>query len=125
MIRCASLAYIKQGKVLLVRVRDNTVWYFPGGKISPGENPKETLIRELEEELGLTVPASELTFLTTVTGPNHDGSDSVHLSIFTISFLPPVTPCAEISELGWFSLSDTELMAPAVVKTLKVVNNGL
>jgi 8-oxo-dGTP diphosphatase len=48
---------VKDGKILVCqRTRHQTMplkWEFPGGKIEEGEQPRDALRRELEEELGI------------------------------------------------------------------------
>jgi mutator protein MutT len=45
--------------VLIAKRRPDAVlanyWELPGGKIEPGESPQQCLVREYEEELGITV----------------------------------------------------------------------
>lgn len=52
-----------QGRVLLTRRPDHVhqggLWEFPGGKLEPGESVEGGLIRELREELGIRLEASE------------------------------------------------------------------
>jgi 8-oxo-dGTP diphosphatase len=58
MKRVVAALIVKEGKVLVCqRTRHQTMplkWEFPGGKIEEGEQPRDALRRELDEELGIT-----------------------------------------------------------------------
>lgn len=56
----AACALIDADKrVLIARRPDGKpmsgLWEFPGGKVEPGETPEDTVIRELAEELAVTI----------------------------------------------------------------------
>ena len=56
------------GRVLLARRPEGRsmagLWEFPGGKVEEGERPEEALIREMSEELGITIAEACLAPLT-------------------------------------------------------------
>src|SRR4030088_1652405 len=58
MKRVVAALIVKDAKVLVCqRTRHQTMplkWEFPGGKIEEGEQPRDALRRELDEELGIT-----------------------------------------------------------------------
>ncbi len=58
MKRVVAALIVKDGKVLVCqRTRHQTMplkWEFPGGKIEEGEQPRDALRRELDEELGIS-----------------------------------------------------------------------
>jgi len=57
MKRVVAAVILQDGKILVCqRTRHQTMpmkWEFPGGKIEEGEQPRDALRRELEEELGI------------------------------------------------------------------------
>ena len=65
-VACALID--SDGRVLIAQRPEGKVmaglWEFPGGKVEAGERPEETLIRELNEELGIVVKEECLAPLT-------------------------------------------------------------
>lgn len=59
----------EQGRILLVKRRDNTLWALPGGGHDIGESIEQTAVREVKEETGLDVDIISLTGI--YTNPAH------------------------------------------------------
>ncbi|KCZ45396.1 8-oxo-dGTP diphosphatase MutT [Hyphomonas sp. CY54-11-8] len=64
----AAALYNDKGEILLAQRPEGKqlagLWEFPGGKVEPGETPEAALVRELHEELSITVKESKLQPLT-------------------------------------------------------------
>lgn len=82
-------------------------WEFPGGKVDPGETPKQALQREFFEEMGVDVQVGEQ---VAVAGFSHRDSQ-VRLEAYEV-FIPDDTTVVltEHTQLARATLDDIEKM---------------
>lgn len=52
----AGLVTDEHGNVLIVKPSHKDGWIFPGGYVEVGESPSAAFVREMQAELGVTVP---------------------------------------------------------------------
>ncbi len=91
------------GRVLITRRPDGKdmagLWEFPGGKIDAGETPEAAIVRELNEELGITVGARCLSPLSFV---SHDYGDfHLLLMLYLLRRWDGIPQALEGQELKW------------------------
>jgi ADP-ribose pyrophosphatase YjhB (NUDIX family) len=53
----------RKNKFLLLKKTDDGKWGLPGGHLTTGETPKQGLVREIKEELGINIKSKNYHFL--------------------------------------------------------------
>ena len=115
------------GRVLLSRRKAGGhlagAWEFPGGKVEAGEDPRDALVRELREELGIEVTVGDIIECTF----HHyaDANKSVLLLFFAASRKEgsPEPRALDVAEIRWArrsELRDEEFPAADVAVLAKV-----
>ncbi|WP_213813965.1 NUDIX domain-containing protein [Glaciihabitans sp. dw_435] len=98
----AALIVDGTGQLLLVRKRGTGMFMQAGGKIEPQETPLAALVRELGEELGLTLDGNTFEYLGRfdTQAANEHGHDLI-AEVFAVETDQVPVAAAEIDELRW------------------------
>ena len=98
-----------QGEALIVKAHYKPHWTFPGGIIDEDESPAEAAIREVAEEVGLTIDPMTLRFAWVA----HRTSEVINSYQFVFYGALPagaeasiVLQASEIDEHAWVSKAD-------------------
>lgn len=118
-----------QGRVLLCRLTYKQEWDLPGGVVEVGESPADGLVRELEEELGLTVQVRDL--LTVNWLPAWRGWDDACIFLFDLGVVDAsyvddmVLQPTEIVSVHWCDVETVHDKATAAaIELLDAVAGG-
>ncbi len=97
---------VKGRKLLMSRSKGKSYFISPGGKIHLGETPEEALIRELHEEIGITVAIKDLKKFGTFFSIAVEQMDTKHLRMdvfFVNNWRGEIQPSNEIEEIKWIN----------------------
>lgn len=104
----AAVIHNPQGQILIAQrplhKHQGGLWEFAGGKIDDGETAAQALVRELQEELGIT--ATQYRPLLTV--EHHYSDKSVRLQIFRVTAFDGEAHGAEGQPTLWVNPQDLE-----------------
>ena len=112
-MRVIAAAVLDPRGLLLVSKRAAPdVYYLPGGKPDPGEQPLECLGRELAEELGVGIESAEP--FAEVRAPAALEGVPMWMTVFLARLAGVPTPAAEIASLRFWPRDGGLALAPAV-----------
>ena len=104
-----AMVFNQEGRVFLAKRgpqawNEQGTWEFPGGKVSFRETLAHAIVREFEEEYGMTIELLDLL------GVNDHILESEHWVSPTfiarfVAGLPTIREPGKCSEIGWFDLS--------------------
>jgi 8-oxo-dGTP diphosphatase len=79
--------------------------------VEPGENPRQALIREVNEELALGIDAEALTPVCFADGPHQNGKKTIVILLYSARTWFGVPRQLEGGACGWFTRAEIAALA--------------
>ena len=106
---------VAKGKVLMVKASYKDEWTFPGGVVDEDESPQAAALRELQEEVGVTLRPDDIQFLGVVYSAPNDGFKDRYNFAFYTNVATEDTPLtldpSEIEFAEWVPISEISARA--------------
>lgn len=119
-VKQAVVAVINRGDRFLYIERGPAVpftgyWTPPSGGIDAGEGPTEALVREMREELGITVAPVRKVWEC----PSHDGAYTLHWWLADLVDGEPEPDGAEVAAVEWLTPAEIAAKEPIFADDLR------
>jgi len=107
-LNTSGLLLIKERKLLLAYSKNKKCFYLPGGKVDSEETSITALVREIKEELNISITETDLHFYTHISAQAYGEKEGIIMEQDCFLLLKNVTPIAsaEIGEIRFFSLQE-------------------
>jgi len=106
---------VERGAVLCARSAGKSLYYLPGGKREPDETDIETLVREIDEELGVAIApdTAREAGIFEAQADGHGDDVTVRLTCYTAHYSGALKSNSEIEEFAWLNYADRDRVSLA------------
>lgn len=110
-----KLAWIelKNKSILSTKSFGKDKYYIPGGKRESGETDEQALIREINEELSVTIDSKTLRYMGTFEAQAHSHAEGiiVKMTCYSGEYSGELKASAEIEEMKWLTYADKDIIS--------------